>query len=44
MPYERIFIAAASQKLVCEMSREDKNKISHRAMAVGKLKEWLLRK
>src|SRR3989338_164035 len=42
MPYERIFIADACKKLVCEMSREDKNKISHRAMAVKKLKEFLL--
>ncbi|MBI5393226.1 non-canonical purine NTP pyrophosphatase [Candidatus Woesearchaeota archaeon] len=41
MPYERIFIADASKKLVCDMSREDKNKISHRAMAVRRLKEWL---
>ncbi|MBD3204270.1 non-canonical purine NTP pyrophosphatase [Candidatus Woesearchaeota archaeon] len=42
MPYEKIF--KHKGKYLCELSREKKNKISHRAIAFGKLRDWLLKK
>ena len=43
MPYERIFICGDG-KFLFEYSREEKNKISHRAKAFKKFKEFLLSK
>lgn len=41
MPYEKIFLPKGSKKAVVEMSREEKNDISHRAAAARALSEWL---
>jgi XTP/dITP diphosphohydrolase len=41
MPYERIFMPEGMQKTLSKLSREEKNKISHRAIATRKLGEYL---
>ncbi len=41
MPYEKIFIPKGSKKAIVEMPLEEKNAISHRAIAAKKLAEWL---
>lgn len=42
MPYERIFLV--NGKKLCDFSREEKNKISHRAIAFKDLAKWLKNK
>lgn len=44
MPYERIFVPKGSNKVVAELSRKEKNSISHRGIAARKLGEWLKEK
>ncbi len=44
MPYERIFIPKGYEKALVEMSRKEKNSISHRAVAARKLGEWIKEK
>ena len=44
MPYEKIFIPDGSKKAIVELSREEKNKQSHRAIAAQKLAKWLKEK
>lgn len=41
LPYERIFIPAGQKKTTSQMSRDEKNSISHRARAFRKLGEHL---
>ncbi len=41
MPYERIFVPEGYKKPVAYLSREEKNKISHRGKAAEKLAEFL---
>ena len=41
--YDPIFIPEGSEKTFGEMSIEEKNKISHRALAIGKLKKFLIK-
>ncbi|MBU1120389.1 non-canonical purine NTP pyrophosphatase, partial [Candidatus Micrarchaeota archaeon] len=41
LPYERIFIPKGKKKLMAELSRKEKNKFSHRAIAAGRLGEFL---
>ncbi len=43
MPYERIFVPKNSVRTISAMSREQKNKISHRAKAFEKLAMYLNR-
>jgi XTP/dITP diphosphohydrolase len=44
MPYERIFIPENSNKTLSDMSRTEKNKISHRSKAFRKFGEWYEKK
>jgi len=44
MPYERIFIPKGSKKVLAEMTRGEKNDISHRGLATKKLGHWLKEK
>lgn len=41
MPYERIFVPGNDVRTLSGMSREEKNKISHRSKAFNKLAEYL---
>ena len=41
MPYERIFVVDGQEKPICFLSREEKNKISHRSQAFKELAKWL---
>ena len=41
--YDPIFIPEGSDKTFGEMSIEEKNKISHRARAIDKLKKFLIK-
>ena len=41
--YDPIFIPEGSKKTFGEMSIEEKNKISHRARAIDKLKKFLIK-
>jgi len=40
MPYEKIFIPEGSKKALSQISRKDKNQMSHRAVAARKFAEW----
>ncbi|MBN2067584.1 MAG: RdgB/HAM1 family non-canonical purine NTP pyrophosphatase [Candidatus Diapherotrites archaeon] len=44
MPYERIFTPQGYKKAMGELSRKEKNEISHRAIAARKMAEWLKEK
>jgi non-canonical purine NTP pyrophosphatase (RdgB/HAM1 family) len=44
LPYEKIFIPEKSKKAVVELPKEEKNQLSHRAVAARKLGEWLKEK
>ncbi len=44
MPYERIFIPKGSKNALVEMSRHEKNSISHRGKAARALGEWFKEK
>jgi XTP/dITP diphosphohydrolase len=41
LPYEKIFVPNGFEKPLVELSLEEKNKISHRAIATRKLGGWL---
>ena len=41
MPYERIFVPNGMKKTISALTRDEKNKISHRARAVNKLVDFL---
>ncbi len=40
-PYERIFVIDGFDKAICHISRDDKNKFSHRGNAFRKMGIWL---
>src|SRR3989344_4090474 len=42
MPYERIFMPHGKDRTVSSMTMEDKNAISHRAIAARKFAEWFV--
>ncbi len=44
MPYERIFLPNGSTRTLSSLTREEKNKISHRTHAVKKLAEYLIQR
>ncbi len=44
MPYEKIFIPNGYKKAIVEMTKAEKNKISHRAKATHKLGDWIKEK
>lgn len=41
LPYEKIFIPEGMNKTLSSISRKEKNKFSHRAIATEKLAKWL---
>ena len=41
LPYEKLFVPKGKNKAISEMSKAEKNKISHRAKATVKLKKFL---
>jgi len=41
LPYEKLFIPNGSKKALVDIPIEEKNKISHRAIATKKLGKWL---
>ncbi len=41
LPYEKIFVPRGSKKALVDLSVGEKNRISHRAKAAGKLARWL---
>jgi XTP/dITP diphosphohydrolase len=41
--YDPVFIPDGFPKTFAELSAEEKNSLSHRAIAVGKMKEWLVK-
>lgn len=43
LPYEKIFYPKFSKKAMIKISREEKNAMSHRAIAANKLGKWLLK-
>ncbi|HZX20567.1 MAG TPA: non-canonical purine NTP pyrophosphatase [archaeon] len=44
LPYEKLFVPDGSKKALVDIPLEEKNKISHRAIATRKLGEWLKNK
>jgi XTP/dITP diphosphohydrolase len=42
LPLSSVFLPEGFDKVYAALSREEKNKISHRGQAVGKVREWLL--
>lgn len=43
MPYERIFVPEGYRKTLSDLSRDEKNRISHRSKAFRKFGEWFIR-
>ncbi len=43
LPYEKLFKPINSKKTLVEMSKKEKNKISHRAKATNKFAKWFLK-
>lgn len=41
LPYEKIIIPVGEKRALAELSKEEKNRISHRAIATRKLGKWL---
>ncbi|MEK6843282.1 MAG: non-canonical purine NTP pyrophosphatase [Candidatus Micrarchaeota archaeon] len=44
LPYEAIFVPDGKKLRLSRMSKEEKNRFSHRSIAVGKFAEWFLEK
>ena len=42
LPLSSVFLPEGFDKVYAELGRDEKNKISHRGQAVGKVKKWLL--
>ncbi|MBS3054700.1 MAG: non-canonical purine NTP pyrophosphatase [Candidatus Aenigmarchaeota archaeon] len=42
LPYERIFVPQGKDKIVSCMAADEKNRISHRALAARKFAEWFM--
>ncbi|MCX8158105.1 MAG: hypothetical protein N3D73_00360 [Candidatus Diapherotrites archaeon] len=43
LPYEKIAYHEKLKKVICDLKKEEKNKISHRAKAARKLEKWLMK-